>query len=186
MSGLRVGVLALMSSALMISPSFVNAHEVLPSIADMTKDGDALTFEVRISAESFVAGIDQSIVTDTNQSPQAVAYDNLRALDGDALEDVLRTFWPQMAQGINVQAGDLRLPLTFVYANVPPVGNVDDVRTSTVVFQAELPPDAASVSFAWAPEYGTLVLRQMGVSRPYDGFLMGGSSSPPISLSGGR
>lgn len=185
MSPVRVVVLSLMSSILMVWVTVASAHEVLPSIGDMTQDGGVLSFEMRLSAESFVAGIDQSTVTDTNEAAQAADYDTLRALDGAALEAVMVEFWPTMAEGISVKAGGVALPLSFVNVEVPDVGNVEDIRTSVLRFQAALPPDAEAVTFAWAAEYGTLVLRQQGVNAPYDGYLEGGAATPPISLAGG-
>ena len=88
----------LLSSAVLIwitSLSPVSAHEVLPSIADMTQEGDSLTFDVRLNLESFIAGIDQTEVIDTNAAPQAETYDALRALNAADLRHVLLNFGPR-------------------------------------------------------------------------------------------
>jgi len=71
------------------------AHEVLPAIADMEQKDDTLVFEIRLGVESFIAGIDLTVFSDTNESPQAEVYDELRALDPGALESRFIQFWPR-------------------------------------------------------------------------------------------
>lgn len=185
MSDLRVAVLAVLSSILVLAGSGLRAHEVLPSIADMTRDDDTLTFVVSLNIESFIAGIDQSFITNTNEAPQASVYDGLRAMDPAALEASLVQFWPKLADNITVMSQDQRLPLTFAAVFIPEVGNVADSRTSTLTFTALLPQGAQTVTVGWSAAFGTLVLRQQGVDAPYDGFLEAGATSAEINLGGG-
>lgn len=165
--------------------SLAQAHEVFPSVADMTQEGNTLTFEVEGNIESLVAGIDLSTVTDTNDAEQAQAYDDLRALGPDEMAAAMEAFWPELASGISIMAGDTALTPELVSVTVPEVGDVDNVRNSTFTFTAELPSDTDTVQFGWAPAFGDIVLRQQGVEQPYDGFLQNGAMSDPIALSGG-
>ena len=151
----------------------------------MTRSGDVLSFEVRLNLESFVAEIDQAEVTDTNSAPQAADYDALRALDPAALEERFRAFWPEMASKITVNADGDAAPLNLTSVTVDPVGDVEVVRASVITFDAALPADAQTVQVGWDKSFGTLVLRQMGVDAPYDGYLEAGTLSDDISLSGG-
>jgi hypothetical protein len=48
-----------------------------------------------------------------------------------------------------------------------------------------LPAGATAVSVGWDRALGTLVIRQMGVQAPYDGYLEAGARSPDINLAGG-
>ncbi|RYH03131.1 HupE/UreJ family protein [Salipiger sp. IMCC34102] len=185
---LRVWVLTLVSSlalALVTLPSGARAHEVLPSVADMTRDGDVLRFEVEANLETFIAGIDQSAVTDTNEAPQAEAYDDLRALDPAALEEAFRDYWPQMADRIDVVANGNRLPLTLDSVTAGETGDVELPRTSTFVFSAAL-SGAEDVNVGWDRSLGALVLRQQGVEQPFDAYLTGGQTSDQIALEGGN
>lgn len=161
------------------------AHEIIPSIADMTQDGDTLHFDVRLNLESFIAGVDQTNVTDTDEAPQAADYDALHALDPAGLEAALRDFWPTMAANINVLADGADTELSLGDVTIPEVAGEEDVRTSMIRFSAALPEGASNVSIGWASEFGTLVLRQMGVDAPYDGYLEAGATTPPIALAGG-
>ena len=78
------------------------AHEVLPSIADMTRTDDGLVFDVELNLESFIAGIDQASTLDTNDAAEADFYDELRALEPAELDAAFQEFWPEMASKINV------------------------------------------------------------------------------------
>lgn len=163
----------------------LRAHEVFPSIADMTEAEGILTFEVQANLESFLAGIDLTAVTDTNAAPQAGDYDALRALPPAEFVTAFNQFWPQMAERIDISADDLRLIPTFLSVEVPPVGDVDVVRNSVLRFFVALPPGAQTVQVGWDAGFGTLVLRQIGVDAPYDGYLEAGAVSDPIRLAGG-
>ena len=162
------------------------AHEVMPSISDMERDGDKLRFTVAATLESFIAGIDLEGLEDTNASENVDAYDTLRALDPEALAAEFRDHWPQMAEKITVRSGDEKLPLTLVSVDVPVMADPQLARQSVFSFEADVPNDAKVVSVGWTADLGALVLRQQGVEEPYDGYLDGGAISPPIALAGGN
>lgn len=184
----KVVVARALSSAVLIwfaLLSSVSAHEVLPSITDMTEVDGRIVFDVRANLESFVAGIDLTEVDDTNAAPQADTYDTLRALEPAQLEQRFRDFWPQMAANIALSADDMMLNPELDAVSVGPVGNTDIVRPSEFTFSAALPEGAQTVQVGWDRSYGVLVVRQMGVDAPYDGYLEAGANSGPIQLAGG-
>ena len=162
------------------------AHEVLPSITDMTQDGATLVFDMRLNVESFLAGIDQATVADTDEAAQAATYDELHALTPAELDARFRDFWPQMAENITLQAGEQTLPLTLTTVEVPETVDENVARLSTIQFTAPVPEGAEAVQIGWIRSYGSLVVRQMGVDEPYDGFLEAGQMSDPIALTGGN
>ncbi len=166
--------------------SAVQAHEVLPSIADMTLEGDQLVFDVRLNLESFIAGVDQDQIIDTDEAPQADRYDQLHALDSETLAAEFEAFWPQMADKI-VVSFDGGPAAELVLRDVQPGAIPGDeiARSSAIQFAAAAPAGAETVSLSWDRTYGNLVLRQMGVDAPYDGLIQQGASTGPISLSGG-
>ncbi|SEW09821.1 HupE / UreJ protein [Cognatiyoonia koreensis] len=177
-----------MSTVLLVWITLVStaaAHETLPAIADMTKEGDQLVFDIRLNVESLLSGIDLTSFTDTNDAPQAAVYDDLRAQDPAALEAAFTDFWPTMAENIDVLVDGTPVPLTLASVSVPEVGDVDNIRTSDLQFTAALPEGADTVSVGWASEYGVLVFRQMGVDAAYTDYLEAGASTPAFSLTGG-
>jgi len=171
--------------ALFTTLSAAQAHEVVPSIADMRVEDGQVTFDVRAAIESFVAGIDLTQTDDTNESAQATAYDDLRALPPADLAQAFEDYWPQMAAGITLTADGTALTPQLRTVDVGPVGNVDLVRPSTFTFTARLPEGTTSIQMGWDARYGVLVLRQMGVPAPYDGYLEAGALSDVIAVAGG-
>ncbi len=158
---------------------------MLPSIADMTQEGDTLVFDVRLNLESFIAGIDMTEVADTAEAVQADDYDTLRALGPAALAERFNAFWPQMAAMMTLTADGSPMLTDLISVDVGPLGDVEVTRASTIKFTAQLPENTTVVQVGWASEFGVLVLRQMGVEAPYDGYLEAGALSDPITLAGG-
>ena len=184
----KLSLTRLLSSAILLwltTLSSAMAHEVLPSIADMTQEGDQVTFDVRLNLESFIAGINMTEVADTAETPQAADYDSLRALEPAALEDSFRAFWPQMAAAMTLTADGVPLDPQLTSVAVGPLGDVEVTRASEISFTAQLPEKAQTIQVGWTPEFGVLVLRQMGVDAPYDGYLEAGALSDDITLAGG-
>lgn len=182
----RVVLLALLSSLFALLATAPRAHEVFPSIADMEVVEGRLVLTVQANVESFVAGIDLNGLSDTNAAPEAADYDTLRALPPEELGARFDAFWPEMADRIILRADGAALAPERVSVTVPEVGDTEVTRTSTIVFAADLPAGTAAVEIGWDAALGTLVLRQQGVEAPYDGYLEGGTLSPPIALVGGN
>lgn len=158
---------------------------MLPSIADMTQEGETLNFDVRLNLETFIAGIDMTAVADTGNAAQADEYDILRAMTPEALSERFAAFWPQMAAAMTLTADGAALQPVLTSTSVGPIGDVEVIRASEISFTAQLPEGAKTVQVGWPSEYGVLVIRQMGVDAPYDGYLEAGSLSDPIALAGG-
>jgi hypothetical protein len=169
----------------MVSFSPAVAHEVLPAIADMTRVDDRVTFDVELNVESFLAGIDLTETRDTNDTPQASDYDALRGLSAEELNTAFTAFWPDMAANIQVMSGEDTLPLTFDEIHAGPAGDIELVRTSELVFSAQLPSDAQDITVSWAKEFGTLIIRQMDVPNPATLYVEAGATTAPIALAGG-
>ena len=151
----------------------------------MTQEGDKLVFDVRLNLESFIAGIDMTEVADTAAAPEAASYDALRAMDSAALEERFKAFWPQMAAAMTIFVDGAALLPELSSVAVGPLGDIEVTRASELSFAVALPSGAEKVQIGWTPEFGVLVLRQMGVDAPYDGYLEAGALSDPITLSGG-
>jgi len=179
---------AVMSSTLALWITFASvaaAHEVLPAIGDMTRDGNMLVFDVQANLESFVAGINLTDVADTNNAAESGTYDRLRALSSAELEARFQDFWPTMADRVLIRFGETEVTPELTGVEIPEVGNLDLIRPSVLRFTAPIPEGEETVVVGWDRAFGTLVIRQQGVEAPYDGFLEAGAVSDPITLSGG-
>jgi hypothetical protein len=176
---------ALSSAALIWLAASVSAHEVVPTIADLRIADDNIVIDLRANVESFVSGIDLTAIVNTDTAEQSADYDRLRALDPAALETALREFWPQMAQMITLRADDTPLAVALGAVQVDPVGDVELPRVSQLQITAALPAGASTVEFGWTANLGAVVLRQMDVPEPFDGYLDNGATSGPIAIAGG-
>ncbi|MDA7428907.1 HupE/UreJ family protein [Primorskyibacter aestuariivivens] len=160
------------------------AHEVMPTIGDLTVTDGQAELVLRLNAEAFAAGIDLDGLEDTNATDQSSAYDALRALPPEELQARMAPVAAQMADSIGLTSGGTAVPLNVARIEIGPLGNIDLARESEIAFSAALQDATAPLVLSWPDGYGTLVLRQQGVETPYTGYLDGGQSSDPI-LPGG-
>lgn len=166
-------------------------HEVNPSVADVTVNADTVRFEAYVNAEAWIAGIDLSSITDTNDAPQAANYDALRALKPYEVEARMRAAFPGLAAQFRWTAGDTALRPELESSSTREAMDESLPRETRIVITAALPDDGSPVTFAWSPRFGPLILRQVvdegelpeGVEA-YTGFLDGAAASPPLPRTG--
>lgn len=157
------------------------AHEIRPTIADVEVGETEVTMSLRITVETLLAGIDLASVEDTNDAPEAALYDQFRAMEPDRLEAAFRADWSRIAQGFLIEVDGQRITPEIVSLVVPPVGDLELPRDSTLTVSAALPEGDAPVQLGLAPGYGTFVPRQVGGGEDaYEGFLDGGELTPPL------
>lgn len=161
------------------------AHEVVPTIADLTvQDGEA-QLEMRVNIEAQLSGIDLDAVADTDNAENAGDYDALRALSGAevaARVPALLATW----NGLPLLLADgVPVALSVENVTVPEVPNAELARVSDVVLTGSVPAGTRGVQVAWPDGAGDLILRQQGVDAPYTGLIDGGGNSGPIALAGG-
>ena len=171
-------------SSLWLWGAMVTAHEVTPTIGDLSVQDGQLRLELRLNVEAFLAGIDLDGMADTDTSDLSDRYDTLREMDSVTLERMVREFVPNWAESLRAEA---REPIRWSYEGIriPVVGNAALPRASELLLVGEVPEGAQSVRLTWPLGAGALVLRQQGVEQPYTGYLQGGETSPPIALAGG-
>lgn len=160
------------------------AHEVTPTIGDISVQDGQLRLELRLNIEAFVAGIDLDGMADTDASDLSDRYDDLRQMDSVALGRLVGEFAPDFAATIRAEVNG---PIAWNYEgiSIPVVGNPELPRASELLLIGDLPDGARAVTLTWPDGAGALVLRQQGVEQPYTGYLQGGETSPPIALDGG-
>ena len=69
---------------LMFSTS-ARAHEIRPSVADVSVTADAVEMSISLTLEPLIAGINLVGLENTNDAPEALIYDQLRAQSPEAL-----------------------------------------------------------------------------------------------------
>ncbi|APX11564.1 HupE/UreJ family protein [Tateyamaria omphalii] len=161
------------------------AHEVVPTIADLTVADGTVQVALRVNVEAQLSGIDLDVVTDTNNAENAADYDVLRALGG--AEVAARV--PDLVEVLNtvplVTAAGAAVPMAIDDVNVPEVSNPELARITDIVLTGSVPAGTDAVEVAWPAGAGDLILRQQGVEAPYTGLISGGDASGPIAVAGG-
>ncbi|WP_299768180.1 HupE/UreJ family protein [uncultured Tateyamaria sp.] len=161
------------------------AHEVVPTIADLTVVDGAVRLEVRVNVEAQLSGIDLDVVADTDNAENAGDYDALRALSGAEVEarvSTLVTTWNSLPLLI---ANGEPVALSLENVTVPEVPNEELARISDVALTGAVPAGTNVLQVAWPDGAGDLILRQQGVEAPYTGLIGGGENSGPIAVAGG-
>lgn len=165
--------------------SAATAHEVQPSVLNLTLEDGTATVEVEATLEPFLAGIDLDGLSDTNASDRSGENDRLRALPPADLAQAVRDAWPDLSEEIGLLVGGEPVRLDLSEVEVPPVGDPDLPRVSTLTAVADLPEGADDVVVAWAPRLGAVAVRQMGRGQEgYTGYLPSGGESDPIAREG--
>ncbi len=162
------------------------AHEIRPAIVTLTINADR-QFEVVISTnlEVLIAGVGAK-VKNTNSSPKADQYNNLRALSADELRAKFQAFAPGWRKGIAVTFGAKRARLNLSSLDIPGVGDVELARISKVHLKGVVPRGAQTVAWVYDGKYGSSVLRVIrpGQPKPVTAWLKDGAPSAAIPLSG--
>ncbi len=152
--------LLFVTAALAASP--VRAHEIRPAIASVSFD-DAGRYEIEISLnlEAVLAGVSPAHA-DTNESPNARAYNTLRGLAPDALRARLQEFAPDYLAGIVIEFDGRRVTPALLAVEVPAVGDPRVARLSRVRLGGAVPPGAREFRWAYAAQFGNSILRLPG------------------------
>lgn len=162
-----------------------NAHEINPTIGDLTVVDGQVTLQLRVNAEVFLAGIDLDKVSDTDLVADTSDYVTLRTLSQDALKSQLWDARQIFEDGIVISTQSGRLALEISDILVSETGDVELPRLSRITLMSQIPSGSREIMVSWPKGFGALILRQQGVDDPYTGYLAGGDSSPAITVQGG-
>ncbi|HLM47595.1 MAG TPA: HupE/UreJ family protein, partial [Myxococcaceae bacterium] len=124
----------------------------------------------------------------TDDSPNAPVYDDLRALGPDALRDAFSGFEERFLQGVSLATEDgTPVALSVLSLDVPDAPDLSLARHSEVTLSGRLPEGAEALVWRYDPSFGASVVRLQGPGEEevtYSEFLQAGSSSQPIAIEG--
>jgi hypothetical protein len=181
----KLTLLVVLSSALLMAALPLAAHELQPTIGDLTVTDGQAELVLQVNLEALLSGIDLDEVENTNNAENAQDYDVLRALSGDAI--AARA--PELLAGWNtlpmLMVGGVAVPLQSVQVTMPEGVDLELARIAQWKLSADVPETASEIIVTWPDGAGAMVLRQQGAEEPYTGYLNGGDSSPTIAIMGG-
>lgn len=187
-------ILCLLLVSVFMGPA--RAHEIRPAVADLSitpattiaPPTNQLHIAIEFSTEMFLAGLDASLVSNTDDAPQGKDYDALRNLSPAALEKQFSQQWPRFKRALTGLAGTQVLEFQFKSLEVEDNPMISLPRSSKLSVYAALPSDNSAIQFGWDEKLGPLVLRQQSKTiNPddlYTAYLAPGSMSAPISRYG--
>jgi len=154
----------------------LKAHEMSPSILDLTINPNVVQLKIRFSIEAMLAEIDLSEVSDTNLSENSVKYDELRTLTPNQIKNIFGKKWPNLAKDIELIQSGRAVELSYKDLTVPDVGNTELTRFSHLYLEGKIEKDKPIV-FSWNANFGPIVVRQVGVDNGLTQFLADGDES---------
>ena len=157
---------------LLLGDLSAHAHEMRPAIADITVSPAQVSVTIKFNAELFLADIDASEITDSDDAPNATTYDQMRQLPPVALGKEFAKKWLTFADQLNGQAGNERLQFELVDFYSEEDIDLSLPRISTTIITAPMPAYERAIRFGWDARLGDLILRQMA----------GASAGPSICL----
>ena len=165
-----------------------SAHELRPAIMDVGLLEDAphqLTINLTFSGEAFLADIDLSNVTDTDDSANSGLYDELRAVPADILAGRIKSSFAAGGEIFAIMSAGQPLSLRLVAVDVAEEDDLGLARDATLTLQSPLPEAGDAIAIQWRPAMGALLIRQMGAgSDPeYSDYLPNGGTSQPFVIS---
>lgn len=135
------------------------AHEIRPAIVDVHVQADGkYQAALQVNMEALLAGVSPSH-SDTDESPNAKSYNELRALPADEFGERIRAFWPQYRDGLRLEFDGVRSAPELVALDIPEAGDLERARLTTVRLAGSIPPGSKTLRWTYAPQYGSSVLR---------------------------
>ena len=175
----------LLAVAIVMFTSGARAHEITPAVADLSFDPNTVQIEIELNLEAAMAKIGPEH-DDTDDSPNAAAYEALRALSDDELKARFAEFEPEFLGNITVRLDEMPVGLNLTSTDIPEMGDTELARISTLVLTGALPDGAKFLDFVWSEDFGPIVLRtETDVENEgYAAFLAAGEMSEPIAVEG--
>jgi len=167
--------------------SGVRAHEIRPAIADLVFSGDGtVRLDISLILEAALAEIGAGH-GDTDESPNAERYDDLRLLDEAALAAEFERFERRFLNGVTLTSDGAEIALDVTSVDLEPVGDTDFARLSRLSLSGPLPLNAKEVVYSFNPAFGPSVIRVPDAQGEYSysAYLGDGSPSEPIPVEGG-
>ncbi|MGA0261618.1 MAG: HupE/UreJ family protein [bacterium] len=172
---------------LALFPSLLMAHEIRPAIATfaMQPNGD-YSITISLNLEAILSGIGAEH-EDTDDSPNAERYNNLRELPPNELRSAFQPFEKEFLEGVTLRFGDdIAESPKLGQLTIPEIGDLELARISEVILTGVVPYGAESFVWQWKEAFGSSVIRVLpqGEGDGVSFWLQNGDPSEPISIAG--
>lgn len=161
------------------------AHEIRPAVATLALEPDGrYELSIVVNMEAVLAEVSPAH-RDSNESPNARAYNRLRALPPEALRAEFDKSAGRYLDGIAIEFDGARVRPAIAAVEIPPVGDLALSRQATVRLGGVAPAAAKALTFSYAARFGSCVVRVRAGERLDAMWLKDGQRSAPYVLGRG-
>jgi len=147
------------SLLLCLLPGIVWSDVVKPALVEITAETTGqVRIEVRASIEALLTGINTRY-RNTQDAPNAEAYDALRVLESDKLQEKFAPFQSGFLQHIYLMADGETVPLEIVDIDIPEPGYTKVPRISLIKLQAALDRSTENLVWFYPEKFGDNAVR---------------------------
>ncbi|MGV6826684.1 MAG: HupE/UreJ family protein [bacterium] len=170
-------------------PGALMADVVRPALVEISTHTDGrVNIEVRASIEALLTGINAKY-KNTQDSPFAEAYDELRVLDEHALAREWEPFKRTFSELVELRTTDAVVDLQITHTEIPEAGYTKVPRISVITLQGNLPRSSTAITWYYPAKFGDNAVRVRQVDKANDRWhwsdwqwIRDDSSSEPFSL----
>ncbi len=160
----RLVALLVLCATLVFLMDTAAAHKVFPATATVTfDDAGVYRIEIKTNVEALIAGIGP-IHEDTDASPLAARYNELRALSPEDLQRRFDDFSARWLKGVRVAFDDKRATPQVEGLTVPETGDLGRARVSVIKLTGQVPSGAQTFAWAYDKAFGSSILRLIHAS----------------------
>lgn len=120
--------------------------------------------ELRVSIEAMMTGIDARY-KNTQDSPNAEAYDRLRAMPAEQLALEFESFKSRLTSEAYLKFDDKKTPLQIAEVNIPEPGYLKVPRTSLIIMQGQVDKDVEKVIWYYPQSFADNAVRLRQVDK---------------------
>ncbi len=154
-TGLLMTLLWVMSA--LATPAW--ADVVKPALVEISVNTDGTYhIEVRASLEALLTGINARY-RNTQDAPNAAAYDELREMPADELAVAFKPFESKFTQQVRLTFDGKRVPLTITGIDIPEPGYTKVPRISVITIEGDIERTARSVTWYYPERFGDNAVR---------------------------
>jgi hydrogenase/urease accessory protein HupE len=140
-------------------PSIARADVVKPALIEISiYTTGSYRIEVRASLEALLTGINARY-RNTQDAPNAEAYDALRVLPADELATAFEPFRTTFTERVELKLDDQHVPLQITRIDIPEPGYPKVPRTSVITLEGDIDRSASTLSWYYPAAFGDNAVR---------------------------
>jgi hydrogenase/urease accessory protein HupE len=142
-----------------LSTGIASADVVKPALIEISiNTSGTYQVEIRASIEALLTGINTRY-TNTQEAPNAAAYDELRVLQADELQRAFEPFREKFTRSVQLLFDGQPAPLNITRVEIPEPGYPKVPRTSVIYLEGDVSRSVRSLTWYYPEEFGDNAVR---------------------------